>query len=95
MATIPLSALDGYTAVFQLKYSRDRPGILPVALVDVLANDTVVLVSINLLEFKFSQHVVSESQLDSPSAKFIVFVRRATRGEHSINHLTSFCFHSS
>ena len=45
VATVQLSALDGYTAVFQLKTDPSKPGILPFSLGNLLQNEDVLLVS--------------------------------------------------
>ena len=44
-AAVQLSALDGYTAVFQLKADPSKPGILPFSLGNLLQNEDVLLVS--------------------------------------------------
>ncbi|CAN0496837.1 unnamed protein product, partial [Ectocarpus sp. 12 AP-2014] len=40
VALVQLSARDGYTVLFHLKYEERRRGILPIALKELLVNDT-------------------------------------------------------
>lgn len=44
VATLQLSACDGYTVLFHLKPSERKDGIMPTALEELLTNDTVKLV---------------------------------------------------
>ena len=46
VSLLQLSARDGYTVLFHLKYDERRPGIMPKALKELLVNDTVQLVSL-------------------------------------------------
>lgn len=46
VATLQLSALDGYTVLFHLKPQECKPGIMPTALKELLLNTTVQLVRI-------------------------------------------------
>lgn len=45
VATIQLSAMDGYTVVFHLKPKENRDGIVPKALEEILVNESILLVS--------------------------------------------------
>lgn len=45
VATLQLSALDGFTVLFHLKPNDRKDGIMPTALKELLVNDTVQLVS--------------------------------------------------
>ena len=48
VATVQLSSLNGYTAVFQPKMDPCKPGILPFSLGNLLQNEDVLLVSSHL-----------------------------------------------
>lgn len=45
VATVQMSALDGYTVIFHLKYREDKPGIMPKALKELMENKSVLKVS--------------------------------------------------
>ncbi|CAM9672667.1 unnamed protein product, partial [Ectocarpus sp. 6 AP-2014] len=48
VALVQLSARDGYTVLFHLKYEERRRGILPTALKELLVNDTVQLAGVSV-----------------------------------------------
>lgn len=45
VATVQMSALDGFTVIFHLKRHEDRPGIMPKALKELMENKSVLKVS--------------------------------------------------
>lgn len=45
VATVQMSALDGFMVIFHLKWHVDRPGIMPMALKELMENKSVLKVS--------------------------------------------------